>query len=54
MNKKLPKPQLQKTQETKHLRKENGKKQTNFIKKVLSLLKMMIIQKLSKFLKFSD
>ncbi len=54
MNRKSLKPQLQKIKETKLSKKEILSKQTNSIKKVLSSLKMMITQNLSKFLKFSD
>lgn len=53
-NKKSLKQQLQKIKETKLLKKENSSKQTNSIKKVSNLLKRTIIQKLSRFLKFSD
>ena len=54
MSKKSLKQQLQKIKETKLSKKENLSKLTNSIKKVLNLLKMMITQKLSKFLKFLD
>jgi len=54
MSKKSLKQQLQKIKETKLSKKENLSKLTNSIKKVSNLLKMMITQKLSKFLKFLD
>lgn len=54
MKKKLPKLQMQKIKEIKHSKKENLKRLTNFIKKVFNSLKMMIILRLFKFLKFLD
>lgn len=54
INKKFLKQQPQRIKETKLSKKEILNKQTNFIKKVLNLLKMMIILKLLKFLKFLD